>query len=140
MRRQMLKILAGHVMWGGLRPPPCCDSSCGPLVFSAFASACIFCFCPILYFLLSAHIVLSAECTKHNAWKSRVNTVAKRALGYYQDSRRNTVWLRNMQIHIYIFIEAVVNPPPHCPQLQLEKQFICYECGETAINPNGRCL
>ena len=59
MRMQMLKIVAGHMMWGGLRPPPCGDSSCGPLV-SAFASACISCFCPLLYFLLSAHIVFPA--------------------------------------------------------------------------------
>jgi len=43
-----------HVVRGGRRLP----TSCGPLVFSAFASACICCFCPILYFLRLAHLVL----------------------------------------------------------------------------------
>ena len=33
-------------------PTSCGDSSCGLLVFSVFDSACIFCFGPILYFLL----------------------------------------------------------------------------------------
>jgi len=59
MRRHMLKILASHIMCGGLRPPLCGDSSCGPLILSAFASACIFCFCHILYFLLLAHLLFS---------------------------------------------------------------------------------
>ena len=64
MRRQMLKILAGHMMWGrlGHPSPHGGDSSCGPLMFSAFASVCIVCFCPILYFLLLAHIVFSVVC------------------------------------------------------------------------------
>jgi len=43
--RQMLKILAAHMIGGGLRPPPCSDPSYGPLVLSAFASVCIFCVC-----------------------------------------------------------------------------------------------
>ena len=40
------------IQYGSGRP-----TSCGPLVFPAFASACTFCFCPILYFLRLAHIV-----------------------------------------------------------------------------------
>jgi len=43
-------------MWTGVdegRP-----TSCDPLVFLAFASACIFCYGPILYVLLLAHIIL----------------------------------------------------------------------------------
>ena len=59
MRRQMLKILAGHMMGGGHRPP-CGHSSCGPLVFSAFASVCILICCPNLRFLILPHIVFSA--------------------------------------------------------------------------------
>lgn len=39
---------------GRRRRPPI---SCGPLIFSAFASTSIFCFGPILYFLLRPHIV-----------------------------------------------------------------------------------
>jgi len=70
MRGQMLKILKGHIMnhhmlWGGLRPALTLwwgeaegrPTSCGPLVFSAFAYACIFCVRIILYFLLLAHII-----------------------------------------------------------------------------------
>ena len=56
----MLKILAGHMILGGLRPPPCRAPSRGSLVFSAFASACIFCFCPILHFLPLPHLAFSA--------------------------------------------------------------------------------
>jgi len=41
------------------RPPPCGVSSCGPLVFSAFTSACNFCFGPILYFLLWPHLIFN---------------------------------------------------------------------------------
>ena len=59
MRRQMLKLLAGHMMWGVLRPPPGGDSSCDPLVFPAFASASMFFFCLIMYFLLLPHRVFS---------------------------------------------------------------------------------
>ena len=49
----------GRPWW---RPPPCGDSSCGPLVFPAFAFACVFCFCPILYFMFLPHIVFSSVC------------------------------------------------------------------------------
>ena len=52
MRRQLLEIRAGHTMNhymvaapGGGRPTSCC-----PLVFSALASACTFCFCPKFLF------------------------------------------------------------------------------------------
>ena len=38
------------------------ESSCGPLVFRALASADVFCFWPIWYFLFLAHIVFSAGC------------------------------------------------------------------------------
>lgn len=40
MRRRMMKILAGIIMWG--------DSSRGPLVFPEFTSACILCVLPHL--------------------------------------------------------------------------------------------
>jgi len=40
---------------GGDRGRP---KSCGPLVFSALASACIFCFGPMAYFMLWPHIIL----------------------------------------------------------------------------------
>lgn len=67
MRRWMLKILAGHMIWGGLRPPPCDDSSCGPQVFSLFASACVLFICPILYLMFldssdCGHNVFLAAC------------------------------------------------------------------------------
>jgi len=57
---QILKVVAGprdespHA-GGAAEGRP---TSCGPLVFSASASACIFCFGPILYFLLWPYIVL----------------------------------------------------------------------------------
>ena len=62
MRRRLLEILSGHMMRGRLRrPPPCVGSSCGPLLFVAFAYACIFLFRPTLYlyFLFLPHIVFS---------------------------------------------------------------------------------
>jgi len=56
MRRQTLNISAGNMMWGGLRPPltTCGDSSCATLVFPAFASTCISCFCPYCFFFYFA--------------------------------------------------------------------------------------
>jgi len=58
MLTQMLKILAAHMMTHHMVAAEGRPTSCGPLVFSAFASACIFCFRPIWYFLPWAHIVL----------------------------------------------------------------------------------
>jgi len=58
MWRQVLKILAGHTMNHHMVAAEGRPTSCCPLVISALASACIFCFWPILYFLLSANIIL----------------------------------------------------------------------------------
>ena len=51
------KILAAHMMNHRMVAAEGRPTSCGPLVFLAFASACIFCFCSILYFLLFAHLL-----------------------------------------------------------------------------------
>ena len=53
---------APHHMGGRRRPPECGDSSCSPLVCSAFASACIFCVGPILFFNVWQAVFVRSFC------------------------------------------------------------------------------
>ena len=61
MKWPTLKILRDHIMRGGLRPPPCGDSLCGPSVFSALATSCFFGFGHFLFFRLWPPIIKKCE-------------------------------------------------------------------------------
>ena len=74
MQRQILKILAGHMIWDGRlrRPPPCGDPSCGPLVFSA---------CVRMYVLFVPHIPECCESSKFGMSQQQNKTCKLHVMG-----------------------------------------------------------